>query len=37
VLVYGVDHDHGIAPAHERGHHHGRDHAHGHGVSHHRF
>jgi hypothetical protein len=30
----GLDHGHGIVPAHERGHHPGRDHGHGHGVSH---
>jgi ABC-type nickel/cobalt efflux system permease component RcnA len=30
----GVDHGHGIVPAHERGHAHGRDHGHGHRHGH---
>jgi hypothetical protein len=36
VLVHGMDHGHGVVPAHERGHDYGSDHvdAHGHGSGH---
>jgi hypothetical protein len=34
LIVHGVDHDHGVVPVHERGHHHGVDHDHDHGHDH---